>query len=54
MLRVRRGGTVRVQNKSNTTTLWSGTWEVRSYEPKDQRKAASNLVGKLKKAVRAR
>jgi len=52
-LRVRRGGTVLVQNKVNTTTLWSGTWEVRSYDPKDQRKAASDLVGKLKKAVRA-
>ena len=52
-LRVRRGGTVLVQDKVNTTTLWSGTWEVRSYNPKEQRKAASDLVGKLKKAVRS-
>ena len=53
VLRVRRGGTVLVQNKVNTTTLWSGTWEVRSYNPKEQREAASDLVGKLKKAVRS-
>ena len=53
VLRVRRGGTVRVQDKATTTTLWSGAWEVRSYNPKDQRKAASDLVGKLKKAVRS-
>ena len=52
-LRVRRGRTVLVQDKANTTTLWSGTWEVRSYNPKEQRKAASDLVGKLKKAVRS-
>ena len=52
ILNVRRGGKVSVQDKAKTTTLWSGTWEVRSLSPDDLKKAASNLVGKLKKAIR--
>lgn len=52
ILNVRRGGKVSVQDKAKSTTLWSGTWEVRSLSPDDLKKAASNLVGKLKKAIR--
>ena len=51
-MRFRSDGVVTVRDKANNTELWSGKWEVRSLNPKDQRKAASNLVGKLKKAVR--
>ena len=49
----RRAGKVTVKDKATDVALWSGTWEVRSLNPKDNQKAASNLVGKLKKAVRA-
>jgi len=51
--RVRRTGVLSLQDKATNTVLWSDKWELRSYDPKDQRKAASDLVGKLKKVVRA-
>ena len=50
---VRRSGTVMVQDKASASTLWSDSWRVNSYDSKDQRKEASRVVKKLKKAVRA-
>ena len=49
----RRSGKVTVKDKASDVALWSGSWEVRSLSPKDNEKSAANLVGKLKKAVRA-
>ena len=51
--RVRRTGVLSLQDKATNTVLWSDKWELGSYDPKDQRKAVSDLVGKLKKVVRA-
>ena len=50
---VRRSGSVMVQDKASGSTLWSDTWRLNSYSPKDQRKAAVRVVEKLKKAVRS-
>jgi hypothetical protein len=51
-LRVRRTGTLTVREKSSNTVVWSEDWQVNSFNPKDERKAASQLVEKLKKIVR--
>jgi hypothetical protein len=51
-LRVRRTGTVTMREKSSNTVVWSEDWQVNSFNPKDERRMASELVGKLKKTVR--
>ncbi len=50
--RVRRTGTLTVREKSSNTVVWSADWKVNSYNPKEERRAVSDLVGKLKKRVR--
>ena len=50
---IRRSGTVMVQDKASGSTRWSDTWRLNSYNPKEQRKAASQVVRKLRQAVRA-
>ena len=52
LMSFRRSGKVTVHDKATNRALWSGSWEVRSLNPDDNQKAARNLVGKLKKAVR--
>jgi len=51
-LRVRRTGTLQVREKSSNTVVWSEDWQVNSFNPKDERRAASQLVERLKKVVR--
>ena len=51
-LRVRRTGTLTMREKSSNTVVWSEDWQVNSFNPKDERRTASELVGKLKKIVR--
>jgi hypothetical protein len=51
-LRVRRTGTLTVREKSSNIVVWSEDWQVNSFNPKDERRVASQLVEKLKKNVR--